>query len=199
MARDQLYMQDLMYDRPEQWQDKANCRGKALELFEYQEKDSPLAAGMSFKERLAFNQTNFQLAEEVCIECPVFFQCEQNATDEEKFWTVRGGNAPGRIEVDVQRYANQGRPKLGRVVDGGRMCGRDHFVPGGGDCGECRKENNRKWMQAKRKGVAKTRPKAGEDRVCDRGHEVPGGGKCTECKRIMDRYRRERNRRLADV
>lgn len=199
MARDQLYMQDLMYDRPEVWQDQANCLDNTPELYAYQEVDSPLTAGMSFKERLEFNQTNFRLAEEICIECPVFLECGSSASDEEKFWTVRGGEPPARIHMDVNRYKNHGRPKLGTVVEGGRLCGREHFVPGGGDCKECRKENNRKWMAAQRKGEAKARPKKGEDRVCDRGHKIPGGGYCKECKRLKDQYRRERNRRLADV
>lgn len=197
MARDQLYMQDLMYDRPEDWQDKANCRDKPLDLFEYTEQDSPLAAGMSFKQRLAFNQSNFEGAEEVCIECTVFFDCINAATPDEKFWTVRGGEAPGRFALDRDRYKNQGRPKKNTFAEGGRQCVRGHFVTGAGACKECKAENNLKWRQSASAGTAKSRNKPGEDRICDRGHKIPGGGYCKECKRIKDRERRRRNLGIA--
>lgn len=197
MARDQLYMQDLMYDRPEQWQDRANCRDKPLDLFEYTEKDSPLAVGMSFKQRLAFNQSNFERAEEICIECAVFFDCANAATLDENFWTVRGGKAPARFALDKDRYKNQGRPKKSTLSEGGRQCVRGHFVAGSGACKECKAENNLKWRQNASAGTAKSRSKPGEDRICDRGHKIPGGGYCKECKRIKDRERRRRNLGIA--
>lgn len=151
MARDQLYMQHLSYDRPDEWRDKANCRDKTLELFEYTEKDSPLAKGMNFKERMAFNVANFELAEEICIECPVMFDCKTSATEDEKFWTVRGGEPPARYLLDPERYANVGKPAE-RLPNGDRMCRRNHLVPGGGDCKQCKSEANKRYKDAVRHG-----------------------------------------------
>lgn len=191
MARDQLYMQQMSYDKPEQWQDKANCRDKTLELFEYTEKDSPLAKGMNFKERMAFNQANFELAEQICIECPVFFECKDSATEDEKFWTVRGGEPPARYLLDPERYAKVGRPagrKNGETAD--RMCKNGHEVKGGGDCKACRSESNARYRQS---ASHRPRPKPGEDRICQRGHKVIGGGRCAKCKAYSDSLRHGRS------
>lgn len=131
------------------WMEKANCQGMAHELFEYQEKDSPLCAGMKYTDRVNFNGANFQLAEEICIECPVMLICEEKATPEQRYWTVRGGNAPGRFDEESKRYENVGRPpgsknKKPRAVaaPGDRVCKRDHVVKGGGRCKTCKHENN---------------------------------------------------------
>lgn len=190
MARDQLYMQQLSYDRPDQWQDRANCRDKTLELFEYTEKDSPLAKGMNFKERMAFNEANFDLAGEICIECPVMFDCKTNATIDEKFWTVRGGEPPARYLLDPERYANVGKPAAQPGVD--RVCKRGHDVPGGGDCKICRSEANRRYRT---NGTVRPRAKPGEDRICFRGHKILGGGKCKKCKQLKDATRHGRSGR----
>jgi hypothetical protein len=193
MARDQLYMQQLSYDRPDEWQDKANCRDKTLELFEYTEKDSPLAKGMNFKERMAFNEANFGLAEEICIECPVMFDCKSNATEDEKFWTVRGGEPPARYLLDPERYANVGRPAGGtNGVPADRVCVHGHHVKGGGDCKECRAEANRKYRH---NASVRPKPKAGEDFICQRGHKVIGGGRCKKCKQQKDATRHGRSGR----
>lgn len=138
-----------------QWEERANCKGKAFELFEYQEKDSPLCEGMVYKERMAFNTANFQLAEEICIECPVFFECGANATAEEKQWTVRAGEIPGRFVEESKRYNNVGRPKGAKnknypgrdaggqfAPKGPRVCQRGHDVPQGGRCPTCKRESN---------------------------------------------------------
>lgn len=160
------------YDREPAWQEQANCKGKAFELFEYQEKDSPLTEGMKYKQRIAFNRTNFQLAEEICIECPVMLICGSSATAEEKMWTVRGGEIPTRFEEEAKRYDNVGRPVGSRNKN---YAGRDAG-------GQFRKEPG--------------------DRVCQRGHTVPGGGRCQTCKRegntVRQRAYREAARKKAD-
>lgn len=135
----ELYMEQMSYDRPDDWADEANCKGKAYELFEYQEKDSPLAAGMNFQERMELNATNFELAAEVCIECPVFFQCRESASADEKRWTVRGGEVPTRFTYEKnQAVANQER--TGKT----RRCQRNHVVEGGGRCKACKREAMKK-------------------------------------------------------
>jgi len=193
MARDQLYMQQLSYDRPDQWQDKANCRDKTLELFEYTEKDSPLAKGMNFKKRMAFNEANFELAGEICIECPVMLDCKSNATDDEKFWTVRGGEVPARYLLDPERYANVGRPAVGtNGAPADRICKNGHEVKGGGDCKECRAEANQRYKQST---SIRPRSKPGQDRICQRGTKDVGGGRCPKCKAASDATRHGRSGR----
>lgn len=124
----------------ERWEESANCKGKAFELFEYQEKDSPLTDGMKYKQRIEFNRVNFELASEICIECPVMFKCEEAATPTERYWTVRGGHPPGRFDEEARRYDNVGGRVIAAPTD--RVCKRGHVVKGGGRCKDCKRANN---------------------------------------------------------
>lgn len=133
----QLYMQGMSYNTKDHWADQAQCKGKAFELFEYQEKDSPLAKGMTYRERLEFNTTNFELAAEICIECPVFFQCKEAATDEDRQWTVRGGEEPTRFQYERAQGVLDSTGK-------GRTCQRGHYLEFGGRCKLCKREARRK-------------------------------------------------------
>lgn len=143
-----IFTDNVSYGEPDHWADQANCRGMAYELFQYQEKDSPLAAGMSFEERFALNSANFELAAEICIECPVFFQCKESATKDDLHWTVRGGEAPTRFEYERRMGPDgkgNGNDKWG---DGtGRTCRRGHEVPQGGRCQTCKREGRKKRDQ----------------------------------------------------
>lgn len=126
-----------------EWASRANCKGKAFELFEYQEKDSPLTKDMKFKERLAFNYQNFQLAGEICIECPVMFECLNSASEQDRYWTVRGGEPPKRFAMESEQLARLeqsggGKPKPGTP----RTCQRGHYLPTGGRCRTCKREQN---------------------------------------------------------
>ncbi|UVK59139.1 WhiB family transcription factor [Streptomyces phage JPandJE] len=131
----------------EQWQVSANCAGKAFELFEYQEKDSPLAKDMSNMERLAFNHANFELAAEICIECPVFFECGEHATTEDKYWTVRAGEAPERFAHEALQV--EGKSKPGQP----RTCQRGHYLPQGGRCNPCKLEGMKARREAQKNAV----------------------------------------------
>ena len=131
---DQLWMQGWSYNESDHWADRANCKGKAFELFEFQEKDSPLAAGMSFRERQEFNLTNFEIAAEICIECPVFFECKEKSTAEDRHWTVRAGEPPTRFRAETP-------------ADGGRYCQRGHWLPEGGRCTTCKRDAMAKRRQ----------------------------------------------------
>lgn len=139
----ELYMEQMSYDRPDDWADDANCKGKAYELFEYQEKDSPLAAGMNFQERMELNATNFELAAEICIECPVFFQCKEAASPDERRWTVRGGEVPTRFTYEK----NQALATYNKGTGATRKCQRGHVVEGGGRCKVCKREAMKKRRQ----------------------------------------------------
>lgn len=136
-----------------EWASRANCKGKAFELFEYQEKDSPLTKDMKFKERLAFNYQNFELAGEICIECPVFFQCGESATAEDKYWTVRAGEPPKRFDIESEQLARTGRPTGSKAKPGApRTCQRGHYLPTGGRCKTCKREQNTiRQREARRK------------------------------------------------
>jgi hypothetical protein len=156
----------------DRWEERANCKGKAFELFEYQDKDSPLTEGMKFKDRIDFNRTNFQLAEEICIECPVFFECEANASPTERYWTVRGGNPPGRFDEESKRYDNVGRPpgaknKQARAVASptDRVCQRGHVVKGGGRCKDCKRANNTARQRRVRREAREKAGIQGQDAV----------------------------------
>jgi hypothetical protein len=134
----------------DEWTLRANCRGKPPGLFEFYERDSPACEGMNHQQRVEFNDTNFRLAEEICIECPVMLKCGEAADRDDKYWTVRGGLPPVGLVNDAKRYANVGRPvgartrnpKTGKPV-GDRECGRGHLVQGGGRCKECKRVNNK--------------------------------------------------------
>lgn len=122
--------------RPSEWAERAACKGKPFMLFEYQEKDSPLCTNMSQKVRVAFNDSNFEKAGEICIECPVFFECRANATELDKYWTVRGGEPPGRFAIEAEQMSKLGRPSASPT--GPRTCNRGHFIPNGGRCMTCK-------------------------------------------------------------
>lgn len=134
------------------WQEQGNCVGKAPELFEYQEAKSPLAKGMSFQSRIEFNKTNFELAAEICIECPVMFTCLKEADEEDRKWTVRGGEPPTRFDLELMHFNNlaKGRNKPGQD----RFCQRNHFVKGGGRCQECNRQAKAE-SQRRRRAAAK--------------------------------------------
>lgn len=137
------YAGNLSYGEPDHWADQANCRGLAYELFEYQEADSPLAKDMTYEERVAFNAANFELAAEVCIECPVFFQCKDSANKDDLHWTVRAGEIPKRYNYDARMGpdGNGGGGYRTMWEDGvGRTCKRGHALPKGGRCWTCKRE-----------------------------------------------------------
>lgn len=142
----------LSYTKNNPWQERAKCAGMAPEIFEYVEKQSPVAKGMSNGARLDMNIANAQLAEEICIECPVFFECGKAANDEDRRWTTRQGEMPGRLVSDIEtRERNAGRdPKTGQRLD--RTCDRGHLVLGGGRCKQC-KADARKARRQAAKGV----------------------------------------------
>jgi hypothetical protein len=147
-----------------EWARRANCKGKAVELFEYQEKDSPLTKDMKFKERLAFNYQNFELAAEICIECPVMFECLNSATDEDRYWTVRGGEPPKRFDIEADQLARTGRSTGPAKPKEPRTCKRGHYVPNGGRCMACKRHTNG-ILQKKTRAAAKAARVEGSDAV----------------------------------
>ncbi len=122
------------------WADRANCKNKAFELFEYQDHESPLTKDMTRPERIEMNQANFDRAGEICIECTVFFECLASATAEDRDWTVRGGEVPLKFQSELKWYASVS-------AKSDYTCKNGHFVEGGGRCMECHKAWNRERMK----------------------------------------------------
>jgi hypothetical protein len=127
-------------ERDAGWASRANCVGQPADWFEYQEKDSPKAKGLDWKQRVMLNDANYSEAEQICLDCPVFFECGAAADEMDKYWTVRMGERPGRAVADADHLAKVGRPSSDAEA---RICHRGHFVPDRGRCGECRKINKR--------------------------------------------------------
>lgn len=124
----ELWMEGWAYNESDHWAEDAKCSGMEPAIFTYTEKDDPIAKGMSYRERTEFNMANFELAEEVCIECPVFFQCRDAATEEDRQWTVRAGEQPLRFKEEAEALK---APKA-------RVCQRGHVVEDGGRCKACK-------------------------------------------------------------
>ncbi len=87
-------MMGMSYEKDPTWQEDAKCGSYPSEWFNVLDHDSPGMEGKSRRELLFLNLANYGLAEEVCIECPVFFQCKQDATEDDLKYTVRGGEKP---------------------------------------------------------------------------------------------------------
>jgi len=133
----------------ERWQESANCVGKTHELFEYQEEDSPSALGLSFGQRIEMNKTNFELASEVCIECPVMLTCLSSSTEDERTWTVRGGEIPLRFLSELKTYEQIQAYQF--AVRAGPLCQRGHpMPPDGGRCKTCKRERQTEWQRNQR-------------------------------------------------
>ena len=115
------------------WGQQANCIDEDPLLFEHSD-------DLSIEE----SQANFDTATEICIECPVFFQCGESATDADRYWTVRAGMPPVRFMDGLRRAEGTPTPR-GAGVD--RTCGHGHYVPGGGICRDCRSAINRRQKE----------------------------------------------------
>lgn len=96
---------------------------------------------MKMKERLEYNYRNFRRAEEICIECPVFFECGASASGDEKYWTVRQGEVPGRFATEKAHYERMlitGKPPANK-------CARGHDKPEGKRCPTCKRATNDRY------------------------------------------------------
>jgi hypothetical protein len=131
LANYEIFMQEMGYKKPDDWRADAKCVGHPSELFELSEADSPQAVGMTLSELAEHNRLNFIQAGEICIECPVFWQCKEDATDEDRRWTVRAGEPPTGIQY---------------------QCSRGHILDEPGRCVECKRQVMKDY-RAKMKGL----------------------------------------------
>ncbi len=117
MAGYEIYMQEMSYSKqPDDWREQANCVGYPPEWFEMIERGSPLSEGLSYAQLALLNRRNHQAAGEVCIECPVFFECRDSATEDDRNFTVRGGEPPGG-RVPMCRSGKHEMSELGRCLE----------------------------------------------------------------------------------
>ena len=109
--------------RPEVWQDLAACNNVAPVIFEIIDEDHPSGVGLSHNEKVALTNDNFEVAEELCLNCPVMDACWADATQDDREWSYRAGRYPSRFTGKMR-----GRPKgshaPGYVTE--KRCNRGH-------------------------------------------------------------------------
>jgi hypothetical protein len=153
----------------EGWRKQAACIGKH-DLFTLAEAATPNSpdrgsrntVGLSIVEVRELNRSNFEVAEEICLNCPVMQQCNAAIPQdsETRRWSYVAGEQP---QVDTN---------YGEVV--GKKCPNRHADYLGDACKAC--ERAAAWKAA--------RIVTGETRTCVRGHEYMIGDKCLPCRRM---------------
>lgn len=167
------------------WRSQANCIGRA-ELFVISDKHSRNATGLDADELHELNRSNFEKAEEVCLECPVFVQCGESIpmNDPIRQWTFVAGEPPNtQTDYNQPRLILRARNVITRSatppLEHGepRLCKRGHASTVGDRCLFCMGNN-------------KAESTAPEElaRHCVNGHEVFSIKNCVRCE--SDRKRR---------
>lgn len=123
------YDGNLGNDRAVVWQDSAACRGEPYQYFDYQESSTPLTEGMDFNERFEFNAANLDKGVDICMGCPVFITCGEEAECEDEKWTVRAGKYPMAFTSEKSRL---------EAGDSAKMCRKGHVKDGPGRCLQCK-------------------------------------------------------------
>lgn len=83
-----------MAENAADWMKQAACTAHDWVLFEVLEADTPLAFGVKPAQLWSFNQRNHEVGRDICLDCPVMVTCGKKATQQDKRWTVRGGEGP---------------------------------------------------------------------------------------------------------
>lgn len=79
------------------WTDGANCSGADPELFQVASQGDPIAGGRRNQALAKFNRERAELALAFCEGCPVKRTCLREATEADRYWSVRGGELPVRL------------------------------------------------------------------------------------------------------
>jgi hypothetical protein len=208
----------------EEWRKRAACIDKH-DLFTLAEAATPNSpdrgtrntAGLSAMEVRELNRSNFAIAEEICLNCPVMQQCNAAIpqTDETRRWSFVAGEQPqmdgNYAEVVGKKCPNghvdyvgdscgpcdkRARLKAARAASGDtHICPRGHESIIGMSCLPCRRM---RAEEVKRNGKGspsydihgieiEITPRLGEDRICNRGHLSIVGKACQECKNVNHR------------
>lgn len=199
----------------EDWSASALCSGQAP-LYEVPERpngSSKYGSEMKWE---------YQQRANLCWDCPVMLQCLESATDEDKWWTIRGGELPGVMAQQKTVFPFPVRETSTGVLI--RTCRNGHpydTTPRytdarGSHCGACRDEKTKRTTAAKAQERLKARQGKGlalsdewlQKGVCPAGHDIDGAsllnryGQCRACqaeearekKRAGERRRGQRKR-----
>jgi Transcription factor WhiB len=79
------------------WSDDANCAGMDPEKFWISSPGDPEVEDLNHMQVNEYNKEKVIAAMAVCHGCPVREQCLKEATSGDRFWSVRGGEQPGRM------------------------------------------------------------------------------------------------------
>lgn len=133
----------------EQWMDKANCVGENPNFFSVNE-------NLTYEE----NKSNMDAGIEVCLECPVFMMCKEDAEPDDLVHTVRAGEYPSVFAATIEAKTKE------------KQCQRGHWhAPG--RCPECRamstakaneKAKQRRAANAEKWGLAPRKRNAPSDK-----------------------------------
>ncbi len=104
-----------MVTRESDWLKSAGCAEKDPNLFSVNER-------MSYEE----NKANLEAGIEICMDCPVFVECWEDATPSDQYHTVRAGRMPEVFSTTMESK------------EGMKTCRRGHVHPPG-RCKECKK------------------------------------------------------------
>lgn len=84
------------------WRESAKCRGMDADAFSYSSVDDEDAQPYkrSWKLLSDFNNKKLRAAVAICGSCPVRAACRRTAEEVDLFYTVRGGELPGKLFAD---------------------------------------------------------------------------------------------------
>lgn len=79
------------------WTDDAACKGSDPEMFQLSQDGDADVVGMTRPQVREHNWAKLQSAQEICSDCSVRAVCLENATQMDRFWSVRGGELPSKL------------------------------------------------------------------------------------------------------
>lgn len=179
------------------WMDRAACLGKA-ELFTV---DDRKQSRDGLGKWAGYDRNAIKEARAICNSCPVFYQCEADASPEDFNWTVRAGRMPtafNTVKIKVPRKEMPTEESLADVECSRGHVGKWFISRGSRVCRECQKEHKR---NARRKqGIGERQLKT----TCKNGHTgqysmVRNKRTCLACaretaKRSRDKQKAERDK-----
>jgi hypothetical protein len=105
---------DLASDAPDPWRERARCRGLPPAMFVQVDHESH--PQIPHHERVKLTNAFFAEAIQHCEFCPVRKECEDDATDDDRRRTVRGGLRPWDRHWEGESGTYHSKPLSGRTV-----------------------------------------------------------------------------------
>lgn len=195
----------------EKWEASALCYGQAP-LYEVPE----ASQGGSSRYTIELKWEFMQRADR-CLDCPVMIQCLESASEEDFWWTIRGGRMPGVMaKTDIRL------PFPTRVTASGvtiRTCKNGHpydttprYGPGIGHCLACLQERTKGEAERAARKRRERRQAEGlalpqeviDSGVCPSGHDISDAssinrlGNCRFCADVQAREKKLEGQRKRD-